>query len=116
METEFGLRQTDINSIKNALARYPEVEKAILYGSRAKGNYKTASDIDLTLIGAALNSKIMNHLEWQIDDLLLPYTFDISIMSQISNPDLIAHIERVGKVIYERILENKENKSYAGQP
>ena len=102
MNIEFGLKATDLESIINALANYPEIEKAIIYGSRAKGNYRTASDIDLTLLGKKLDSKIMSKLEWQLDDLLLPYTFDISIMHQISNPDLIDHIERVGKVIYEK--------------
>jgi hypothetical protein len=63
---------------------------------------KTIQIIDLTLVGEKLNSEIMSNLEWEIDDLLLPYTFDISIMTQISNPDLIGHINRVGKVIYEK--------------
>ncbi len=103
MDTDFGLRQTDVEKIRKTLIKYQEIEKAIVYGSRAKGNYKNNSDIDLTLVGEKLNSKIMNNLEWQIDDLLLPYTFDISIMTQISNPDLVEHINRVGKVIYEKV-------------
>ncbi len=98
----FGLLETDIEKINNLLKNFPELEQAILYGSRAKGNFKPASDIDLTLIGKELNSSIIGEIEWQIDDLLLPYTFDISIKNQISNPDLIKHIERVGKVFYER--------------
>lgn len=101
-ETEFGLRLSDVESIRKTLANHQEIEKAIVYGSRAKGNYKTTSDIDLTLFGKKLNSKIISNLDCQIDDLLLPYTFDISIMTQISNPDLIEHIKRVGKVIYEK--------------
>lgn len=101
-ETEFGLRAIDVESIRKTLANYQEIEKAIIYGSRAKGNFKTTSDIDLTLFGEKLNSKIISNLDWQIDDLLLPYTFDISIMAQISNPDLTEHIKRVGKVIYEK--------------
>ena len=100
--TEFGLREMDVVNIKKTLANFQEIEKAIIYGSRAKGNYKTASDIDLTLVGEKLNSKTLSDLECQIDDLLLPYTFDISIITQISNSDLIAHIKRIGKVIYEK--------------
>jgi predicted nucleotidyltransferase len=49
-----GLPETTIAKIRAVLARFPEVEKAILYGSRAKGNFKTGSDIDLTLCGEAL--------------------------------------------------------------
>lgn len=102
MENDFGLRQTDVEKIRKTLANYQEIEKVIVYGSRAKGNYKNNSDIDLTLVGEKLNSNVISNLEWQIDALLLPYTFDISIRSQISNSDLLEHINRVGKLIYEK--------------
>jgi len=80
--------------------RYPQIEKAIIYGSRAKGNDKTCSDIDLSLTGEDLTLSLIHAVELEIDDLLLPYTFDISIFNQISNPDLIEHINRVGLVFY----------------
>jgi predicted nucleotidyltransferase len=102
MNTEFGLLKTDIEKIKNTLATFPEIEKAVLYGSRAKGNFKVTSDIDLTLTGNKLSTATISSLECEIDDLLLPYTFDISIINKISNIDLIAHIERVGKIFYQK--------------
>jgi len=98
----FGLEQDDIDRIQAVLSSFTEIEKAILYGSRAKGNYKPVSDIDLTLIGESLNLDILNQLENQLDDLLLPYTFDISIFKQITNSDLIEHINRVGIVYYSK--------------
>lgn len=101
IDFDFGLQSTDVEKIRNTLANYQEIEKAIVYGSRAVGTYKKNSDIDLTLFGDKLNPKVLSNLEWQIDDLLLPYTFDLSIMTKISNPDLIAHINSVGKVIYQ---------------
>ena len=94
---QFGLSTEDINKIKEVIARFPEVERVIIYGSRAKGNYKLASDIDLTLVGEKLTLSLLQSLENDMDDLLLPYKFDISIFHQISNPDLLNHIERVGK-------------------
>ncbi len=94
---QFGLSTEDINKIKEIIVRFPEIERVIIYGSRAKGNYKPSSDIDLTLVGEKLTLTLLQTLENEIDDLLLPYKFDISIFHQISNPDLIAHIERVGK-------------------
>ena len=69
-------------------------------GSRAKGTYRPGSDIDLTLKGAGLNLKILNRISNELDELLLPYSFDVSIYSQIENRDLIDHIQRVGVVIY----------------
>ena len=99
---KFGLKEDTIKQINEVFGKYPQIDKAILYGSRAKGNFKKGSDIDLTLIGSGLNLSVINSLLNEIDDLLLPYTFDISILSQISNVDLIEHIERVGKVFYEK--------------
>ncbi len=91
-----------IASIKQIFANHPQISKVILYGSRAKGNYRSGSDIDFTFFGEGLNQSIMNKVSCELDDLLLPYTFDLSIFQHIENPDLIAHIERVGKVFYSR--------------
>lgn len=99
---QFGLKDDTIQQINGVFTKYPQVEKAILYGSRAKGNFKRGSDIDLTLLGDGLNLFVVNKILIELDELLLAYTFDISIFKQISNPDLIQHIERVGVVFYER--------------
>jgi len=93
---QFGLSIEDITKIKEVIAKFSEIERVIIYGSRAKGNYKPSSDIDLTLVGEKLTLTKLQELENEIDDLLLPYKFDVSIFHQISNPDLIDHIERVG--------------------
>ncbi len=98
---KFGLKEEIIEKIKNIFSKYSEIEKVILYGSRAKGNFKNGSDIDLTLIGKKLNLKLMNKIELEIDNLFLPYSFDISLFSQISNQDLVGHIKRVGVIFYE---------------
>jgi predicted nucleotidyltransferase len=98
----YGLSDNVIDQINKVLSRYPQIKKAVLYGSRAKGNYKHGSDIDLALFGAGLNLFIVNKLNNDIDDLLLPYTFDFCIFSEIANPDLIDHINRVGILFYKR--------------
>ena len=98
----FGLEENDILKLQKVFAKYIQIESVVIYGSRAKGNYKNGSDIDVTLHGQDLNLSIINAIETEIDDLLLPYLFDISIYNQISNPDLIAHIKRVGQVFYHR--------------
>ena len=106
MTLRFGLKETTIQKICGVFAKYPQVEKAVLYGSRSKGNYKTGSDIDLTLFGGEdLTLEILYRIMEEIDDLLLPYTFDLSIFRQISDPDVIDHIRRVGVVFYERETE-----------
>ena len=97
-----GLTQETVEQIHEMLARFPEVEKAVLYGSRAKGNFKTGSDIDLTLLGAGLTQKIVGQIQGELEDSSLPYRFDLSILSQITHADLLEHIRRVGVVFYEK--------------
>ena len=96
----YGLSFQTIQAIQSVLAKFPQVEKAILYGSRAKGNYRTGSDIDLTLSGKDLDTALLLRIETELDDLLLPYTIDLSLFRHIENPDLVAHIDRVGVNFY----------------
>ena len=96
-----GLKDNDIERIRNILSNFPQIEKALLYGSRAKGNYKPASDIDLTLMGNNIDLTLQWKLEMELDDLLLPYKFDISIYNTINNPEFKNQIDRTGIVFYE---------------
>lgn len=98
---KFGLQQHTIKSISSVFTKFPQIEKVLIYGSRAKGNFRNGSDIDLTCIGQNLDLKSLHKIENELDDLLLPYSIDLSIFHQISNRDLIEHIERVGVIFYE---------------
>ena len=97
-----GLPAATVAGIHEVFARYPEVERVVLYGSRAKGNFKPGSDIDLTLSGNGLDERILGRIDDALDDLLLPYQFDLSIMTKITHADLLEHIQRVGVVFYEK--------------
>lgn len=99
---KYGLKKKNIEKIKNIFAKHKEIESVILYGSRAKGNYRPGSDVDLTLRGENINLSLLNKISIDLDDLLLPYTFDLSIFDHITNSDLLEHIERVGLVFYEK--------------
>ena len=74
------------------------VEQAILYGSRAKGNYKEGSDIDLTVKGNLTFDDLVK-MSVNLDDLNLPWKIDLSLYTQIENKDLLDHIDRVGIAI-----------------
>ena len=100
---KYGLPQSAVQKICVVLSRYPQVERAILYGSRAKGNYKNGSDIDLTLQGGAdLTLNVIYKILDDLDELLLPYTIDLSIFKDIGDPDVIEHIQRVGVTFYDK--------------
>lgn len=98
----YGLTDIELNNIKGVLASNPLIEKAVLYGSRAKGCFKSFSDVDITLIGESLTRKDLNHILNEIDNLLLPYQFDISLWHMLKNEELKEHIERRGIEIYIR--------------
>jgi predicted nucleotidyltransferase len=99
---KFGLSENTIERICAVLARYSQIEQAILYGSRAKGNYRRGSDIDLTLMGADLTLRVLYNIMDELDELLLPYTIDVSLYATISDAEVRAHIERVGVVFYRK--------------
>jgi predicted nucleotidyltransferase len=96
----FGLTESTIGKINAVFSTFPKVNTVIIYGSRAKGNYKHGSDIDLAMTGDQLDLKSQLEISIQLDDLLLPYLIDLSIYNQISNSDLVEHIQRVGQVFY----------------
>jgi predicted nucleotidyltransferase len=96
----FGLKNSTIPAIQLIFALHPEVERVLLYGSRAIGNYCQGSDIDLTLTGDGLTYSLLNRIETEIEDLLLPYGLDLSLFAQIDNRQLIDHIMREGKEFY----------------
>lgn len=102
MEMNCGLSTQTVQKISQVLARYPEIEKAVLYGSRAKGDFKHGSDIDLTLSGPALTHDHCAAVADALDDLLLPYSIDLSVFHLIDHAALREHIDRVGIVFYER--------------
>lgn len=100
---KYGLSAQALEKIRDVFTRYPEVEEAVLYGSRARGDYKNGSDIDLTLRGGdALTHTILSRITNDLDDQLLPYTIDLSIFKNIRNPEMVDQIKRVGVALYKK--------------
>lgn len=99
---KYGLSEEIITKITNVFASFSEIEKVVIYGSRAKGSHKLGSDIDFVLYGKDLNSDLCANVAEKLDDLLLPYTIDLSVFDTLEHTDLCEHIKRVGKVFYER--------------
>lgn len=96
---DFGLSKLELDKILSVFRRYPEINQVILFGSRAKGTAKVNSDIDLAVEGLSSNLQIEN-LAMELDDLSLPYKFDVKSVVRITNPVLKDHIARVGINIY----------------
>jgi len=97
----FGLLPGDIEKITKAFKQYPEIEQVILLGSRAKGNYKPGSDVDLAIKGHKVTPSTISATSFLLnEEYVLPYYFDVIQYEKITEPNLVEHIDRVGKVIY----------------
>jgi predicted nucleotidyltransferase len=99
---DFGLHSDMIQAIIETISKNESIQKVVIYGSRAKGNYKPGSDIDIALYADALTLNEVNGIGIALDDLMLPYIFDLCVYNKINNKDLQKHIDRVGKIIFER--------------
>lgn len=98
-----GLSEKNINDIKAVFSKYKQIESVLLYGSRSMGNYQLVSDIDLTLIGKNIDLSLLIKVEFDLDDLMLPYKFDITIYDKITNAEFLDHVNRIGKEIYKKV-------------
>jgi predicted nucleotidyltransferase len=105
----FGIYPKSYNEILSIIEDCSSIDEVIIYGSRAKGNYKEGSDIDITLKGE-VREEDLSKFWHKLDDSYIPYKFDISIYSKLKSESLIEHINRVGKTLYKRnsdIIQHK---------
>lgn len=98
---KFGLSDTVFQKIHNSFESFSEIQEAIIYGSRALGTYREGSDIDISFKGK-LSFDDLLQIEKELDDLMLPYSFDLSLYHKLSNEDLVKHIDSNGKSFYSR--------------
>ncbi|MDO8948631.1 MAG: nucleotidyltransferase domain-containing protein [Desulfocapsaceae bacterium] len=96
---DIGITQQELTKIISIFRRHSEIKKVILFGSRAKGTSKPNSDIDIAVDGVISDLQI-EALAMELDELSLPYKFDVKSVAGICNPALADHIARVGVDIY----------------
>ncbi|WP_427338041.1 nucleotidyltransferase domain-containing protein [Caloranaerobacter sp. DY30410] len=99
----FGLTESDIDYIKKTIEKFSEIEKAVIFGSRAKGDYKLGSDVDIAIFGENITFDTISKLHAMLEEYSpLPYFFDVVDYLHLQNKELKEHIDRVGKTIFER--------------
>jgi len=101
---DFGLKEDRLNEIRRVLARYPQVNRAVIFGSRARGDFKPNSDIDLAVYLADAEDKMPGGLLLEIDDAAGIYKIDVIDMLRLNNEPLRQRIEEDGVEIYDSIL------------
>ena len=91
-----GLPPADSAAVLKLLKQQQGVEQVLLYGSRAMGRNHSGSDVDLCLVAPSLKLEDVLVLVAHLDDLLLPWRFDLQLQHRIDHPGLLEHIQRVG--------------------
>ena len=98
---KFGLSDRVIKELQEVFYRHPSISKVLIFGSRAKGNYREGSDIDLAALGSGLDYAQLLKILAEIDDLELLYSVDLLDYSKTINTPIGEHIDCVGQVFYQ---------------
>lgn len=98
----FGLSEQTIGKLCDVFAKHSAIDMAVLFGSRAKGNFRPGSGFDLSLHGTGISLKELGEIEFEIDDLMLPHKVDLLNFDKSDHAKLREHIERVGVIFYQR--------------
>jgi predicted nucleotidyltransferase len=101
-ENKFGLTERSMQTVSEIFEKYPVVEVVVVFGSRAMGNYKLGSDLDLAIMNLGVDDKTMMKLKNDFEESSLPISVDIVNFADLKHADFIEHIERVGKVFYKK--------------
>lgn len=98
--TRFGLTESHLSLIKDAVDQFSEIESAVLFGSRAMGNFKKGSDVDIAVKGKEFHSNTISRLSALLnEELPLPYFFDIVHYDTLDSTALIEHIDQQGVLL-----------------
>jgi predicted nucleotidyltransferase len=101
----FGLKTENIKQISNIVSSFTEVQQAIIFGSRAMGNYKNGSDVDIALKGENITYEIVTQIKYQLnEETTMPYFFDVVDYDRLKNEDLKTHIDQFGKALFTKPL------------
>ena len=100
---DFGLTSRARDLLGSAFAAESRISRVLIYGSRAIGNFRRGSDIDIALDAPHMTYSDCLRFATTLDDLMLPWQIDLSILHQIDNPALLEHIARVGKPLWTRL-------------
>jgi len=97
----YGISDKSYNLLLETIASFPGIEKAEIFGSRAMGNYKKGSDIDIAIFGKNINFDIISRLQTILNQQLpIPYHVDVVHFDTIENKELQDHITNLGIKIW----------------
>lgn len=99
---QFGLSERVVAELRSVFLQFPNIEKVIIFGSRAKGEYREGSDIDLAVCAPKMDLREKTSIINKIDDLMLLYKVDVVDYYAKEGTPIYDHINRVGKRFYTK--------------
>ncbi|MCF8224743.1 MAG: nucleotidyltransferase domain-containing protein [Bacteroidales bacterium] len=107
MKNSFGISKQSLELILETISGFPEIERAVIFGSRAMGTYEKGSDIDLAIYGSNLKKETPLNLASRLNEKIpTPYYIDVVAPRFLDSPSLVQHIERIGKPFFTRKTTN----------
>lgn len=101
-DNKFGLTLEELELVYGIFRNFPEIKQVNIFGSRAKGNWKMGSDIDLVIMDESVKPEVLRQIKAAFEDSLLPYFVELQLFSELTESTYKSHIERVGKTLYRR--------------
>lgn len=105
----FGLTERDMLTFRQILGKYPSVKTVVVIGSRAKGNFKQGSDVDLVIMDPGISETVITKLKSDFQESSLPYNVDLIACPTLKHDELKEHIDRVGRPFYHAIRQSSTN-------
>lgn len=96
---KFGLSQRTIDEICNYFSSKPEIEKVLIFGSRAKGTFRNGSDIDFAICA---DNMPVSHIVWDLNELDTPYKFDVIDYKTLTHKGMKSSIDKDGILFYKK--------------
>lgn len=100
----FGLTEVHLNVLRTIFQKYPLVNQVKIFGSRAKGSYNDRSDIDLVVVNSPIDRFTLSKIQMEFYESNIPFMLDIQLFESIKNQELVEHIQRIGKIIYQKSI------------
>lgn len=103
-----GISDKTYQMLLDTFSKFPEIKEILIFGSRAKGNYRNGSDIDLAVKGEKVEPDLIFRLKSLFNSRLsIPYKVDVVGYDYLEHQELKEHVDRIGKVIYNGHKKSK---------
>jgi len=99
----FGLSAAILDELRLVFSRFSAVDRVLIYGSRARGDFRPGSDIDLLVLAPTMAAPELARLWMALDDLPIIFRLDVSLCQEVDNPKLMRNMLADGVTLYQGV-------------